>query len=98
MQLFSSIRSYEEKRPVLLDFHLFKDRRARVININRRRFFDLRHKGVVLGEEENRRYLFFFLALRARSLTSSPIFLKIAKRKIKQRLFTGYTRLGSSQY
>ena len=54
-------------------------------------------KGVVVGEEKNTS-LFFFLALRAHcrmltSLTSSPMFLKRTKRKIRQHLCTPQARL-----
>ena len=58
--------------------------------------YDSQRKRVVVGEEENRRFLFFFLELRAfccalaleRSFRS-PMFSKKTKRKIKQRLCTG---------
>ena len=59
-------------------------------------FIDSQRKRVVVGEEENRRFLFFFLELRAfcRALAlgrsfRSPMFSKKTKRKIKQRLCTG---------
>ena len=56
-------------------------------------------KGVVVGEEKNTS-LFFFLALRAHcrmltSLTSSPMFLKRTKRKIRQHLCTPQARLNN---
>ena len=52
-------------------------------------------------ENKNRRILFFFLALRARSraldlLASLPMFLNRTKRKIKQRLFTGWAKRDSA--
>ena len=50
---------------------------------NRGGFIDRQRKGVGVGEEENRRSLFFFLALRTRQ------FFEKQKRKTKQRLCTG---------
>ena len=50
---------------------------------NRGGFIDRQRKGVGVGEEENRRSLFFFLALLARQ------FFEKRKRKTKQRLCTG---------
>ena len=65
-------------------------------NKNHRVFIDSQRKRVVAGEEENRRFLFFFLELRAfcralalERLLRSPMFSKRTKRKIKQRLCTG---------
>ena len=68
-------------------YFLFKVHRARVIkNKNRGGFTDRQRKG--FGVEEGENSLFFFLALRARS--RSPTFSKRTKRKMKQRLCTGY--------
>lgn len=54
-------------------------------------FIDSQRKRVVVGEEENRRFLFFFLELRAfccalalEGSFRSPMFSKKTKRKIKQ--------------
>ena len=64
------------------------------IEINRRGFIDPQRQGVVVGEEEI--LLFFFLALRARfaQRACSLMFSKRTRRKIKQRLCTGYIFTG----
>ena len=62
-------------------YFLFKVRRARVIkNKKQGRFIDRQRKGVGVGEEENRRSLFFVLA-RA---PCSPMFSKRTKSKKKK--------------
>ena len=69
-------------------YFLFKVRGAHVIkNKKQGGFIDRQRKGVGVGEEENRRSLFFVLA---RALLS-PMFSKRTKSKKKQRLGTDYS-------
>ena len=67
-------------------------RRARVIKykqlINHRAFIDSQRKRVVVGEEENRRFLFFFLELRAfvaRSLSSARFARRCFRKERKEK-------------
>ena len=65
----------------VMNLSLFKVRRARVIkNKKQGGFIDRQRKGVGVGEEENRRSLFFVLAGRPRS----PMFSKRTKSKKKR--------------
>ena len=65
-------------------YFLFKVRRARVIkNKNPGGFVDRQHKGLGMGEEENRR---FFLALRARSRALADVSEKNEKKLERRRV------------
>ena len=69
-------------------YFLFKVRRARVIkNKKQGRFIDRQRKGVGVGEEENRRSLFFVLARAPRSSMFSKRTKSKKKTTSKNRLF-----------
>ena len=61
-------------------------------NKNRGAFTDRQHKGVGEGRGRRKSVLYFSFLRSALVLARSPMFSKITKRKITQRLCTGYNR------